>query len=205
MTAKTKPLLVSCSVLKNELETLVRNGEVDVDLSYYSMMLHSDYDALEKSLRTRIKEAVARSGGPVIVDCGDYCLAMEKMKALLDEYQVTKVDALNCIDCLLGGKGKFLETDPKQECLFLSPGWIRYFLWMRDSKEARENEEAFRNMFSCLKGIVLLDSLGNFNKYAREIEEIKNFTRLPILEKIDVGLGNLNQVIVESIQSANAS
>ncbi len=205
MGTKIKPCLVSCSVLKNELEALVKSGDIDVDLSFYSMNLHSDYDALEKSLRRKIEESLTRSKGKVIVFMGDYCLDQEKMKALLAEYNVSKVDALNCIDCLLGGKGKFLEADRKQERLFLSPGWIRYFLQKKNSKAGKEYEEVFRNMFSCLSGIVLLDSLGDLSNHEKEIEEIRSFTRLPIVEKINVGLENFKNVILLSIERQNSN
>jgi hypothetical protein len=204
--AKTKPCLVSCSVLRNELEALLKMGALDVDLCFYSMSLHSDYGALEKNLRRKIEERSARSAGEVIVVSGDYCLGQEdEMKKLLAEYGVTKVDALNCIDCLFGGKGKFMEADPRQECLFLSLGWIKYFLHTKNSKEGKSHEEVLRNMFSCLKGIVLLDSLGNLENYEKEIEELRSYTRLPILERRNIGLGNLRHVILEATKRQSAT
>jgi hypothetical protein len=200
MNAKPKPCLVSCSVLRNELEALVRNGALDVKLSFYDMNLHSDYGALEKSLRRQIQETL-RSSGKVIVVNGDYCLGQDnEMKKLAAEYGVAKVDALNCIDCLFGGKGKYLQADPRQECLFLSPGWIKYFHHIKSSIENKANEEIFKNMFSGLKGIVLLDTLGNLDNYEQEIKEIQYFTGLPILERRNIGLENLKQVILEAAE-----
>jgi len=34
------------------------------------------------------------------------------MQALMNEFSTVKVDALNCIDCLLGGHGKVLDIAP---------------------------------------------------------------------------------------------
>ena len=54
MDGKTKPQVISCSVLKNELKALAKTGALDVDLAFYSMELHSDYGVLETDLRKKI-------------------------------------------------------------------------------------------------------------------------------------------------------
>lgn len=205
MDTKIKPCLVACSVLKDELETLVKMGALDANIAFYSMELHSDYSALEKALRRKIEEKLAHSNTVIVIN-GDYCLGSDnEMKKLTEEYNIAKVDALNCIDCLFGGKGKYLEADPRQECLFLSLGWIKYFIHKKKSIEGKQHEELFKNMFSGLKGIVLLDSLGNLDNYKKEIEELQSFTSLPILEKRNIGLENLKQVILEATKRQNAS
>ena len=206
MDAKIKPCLVACSVLKNELNALVKMGAPDANLSFYSMEFHSDYAALEKTLRRKIEEKLAHSNGEVIVVSGDYCLGSDnEMKKLMAEYGVVKVDALNCIDCLFGGKGKYLEADPGQECLFLSPGWIEYFFHKKKTIEGKPHEEAFKKLFNGLKGIVLLDSLGNLDNHKKEIEELQSFTGLPILEKRSIGLENLKKLILESTKRQNTT
>ena len=55
-------------------------------------------------------------------------------------------------------------------------------------------------MFIGLKGIVLLDTLGDLEDYRKEIEEICSFTRLPILETKQIGLGNLREVVLEAVK-----
>jgi hypothetical protein len=200
MTAKTKPCLISCSVLRNELKELVKTGALDVDLSFYSMELHSDYGVLEKNLRKKIEASQAQAKRPVVVVSGDYCLGAEdEAKKLMDEYGIAKVDALNCIDCLFGGKGQFSTVDPNGERIFLSPGWIPYFYHKMKKAEGAEHEETFRNMFSGLKGIVLLDTLGDLEDYRKEIDEICSFTRLPVLETRKISLDNLRKVVLEGV------
>jgi len=201
LTAKTKPCLISCSVLRNELKELVKTGALDVDLSFYSMELHSDYGLLEKNLRKKIEESQTQAKRLVVVVTGDYCLGSEdEAKKLMDEYGIVKVDALNCIDCLFGGKGQFSAADPEGTRIFLSPGWIRYFNHKLKKMEGSEDEETFRNMFTGLKGIVLLDTFGDMEDYKKEIEEICSFTRLPILETRKIGLANLREVVLESVK-----
>jgi len=196
-----KPHIISCSVLKDELKALTKTGALDVALSFYSMELHSDYDLLEKNLRKKIEGSQAQAKNPVVVVTGDYCLGPEdEAKKLMGEYGIVKVDALNCIDCLFGGKGQFSTADPEGTRIFLSPGWIRYFCHKIKDMTDSEDEEAFRNMFSGLKGIVLLDTLGNIENYRKEIEEICSFTRLPILETRKIGLDNLREVVLEAVK-----
>ena len=206
MDGKTKPHVISCSALKNELKALAKTGALDVDLSFYSMELHSDYGVLEKDLRKKIEESQAQAKRPVVVVFGDYCLGPEDAaKKLMDECSVVKVEALNCIDCLFGGKGQFTVADPEGTRIFLSPGWIRYFYHKVKKAEGSKHEETFRNMFSGLKGIVLLDTLGDLENYRKQIEEISGFTRLPILETRKIGLDNLREVVLEATEKTNRS
>ena len=52
------------------------------------------------------------------------------MKDLAKEYGIVKVDALNCTDCLLGGKGRIEQIDPNHELMVLHRGmsWTFYQL-----------------------------------------------------------------------------
>jgi hypothetical protein len=101
---KVKPCLVSCSVLKEEIERLVKQGGLDADLVFVSKYFHVDYAVLEKNLRRVVENSLSRSHGGIVLVYGDLCLGPnDEMKKLTEEYGLVKVDALNCIDCLLGG------------------------------------------------------------------------------------------------------
>ena len=119
MKNKTKTCIVACSVLKEEIETLVKKGELDADLLFVSKYFHVDYAQIEKHLRPVIERALKSNPENVILVYGDLCLGTDgEMKKLAEEYGIAKVDALNCIDCQLGGKGAFLEADPEHDLLF---------------------------------------------------------------------------------------
>lgn len=200
MGEQTKSCLVSCSVLKEEIEKLVKNGALDVELVFVSKYFHVDYTLLEKNLRQVVEKTLRRFPGRVMLVYGDLCLGQNnEMKHLADEYGVVKVDALNCIDCLLGGKGKFLDDDPNHDLLFLGPGMIGFFSHFRE-KMKRENidEETIANLFAGLSGIVILDTLGEPNK--NEEDTIKLQTGLDIVETRKIGLENLKQVLFEAIE-----
>jgi hypothetical protein len=197
---KAKPCLVSCSVLKEEIEKLVKQGDLDVELIFVSKYFHIDYTLLEKNLRQVVEKSLSRFPGRIILVYGDLCLGQNnEMKKFIDEYGVVKVDALNCIDCLLGGKGKFLEADPDHELLFLSPGMMGFFDQIQE-KARQENidETALTNLFSGLKGIVLLDTLGEAEKHKVEVKKLH--TGLTILETRELGINNLKQILLEAIE-----
>ncbi len=70
------------------------------------------------------------------------------MKKLTEEYEVVKVDALNCDDCLLGGKGKVLEADPDHNLLFLYPGMIGFFRHFEEKQSKKTSMKSHLTRFS---------------------------------------------------------
>lgn len=200
MKQKTKPCIVSCSVLKEEIEKLVQKGSLDAEVVFVSKYFHVDCGQIEKNLRPVLKKALERFSGNVVLAYGDLCLGMNnEMKKLADEYGVTKIDALNCIDCQLGGKGKSAEAYPHQDLIFLTPGMTDFFKHAK-SEMRREgiDEIAFKQLFQGIRGIVLLDTLGNAAQLRDDVEELD--TGLKILETKQVGCENVKKVIQEAIE-----
>ena len=50
MRGKAKVCLVSCSVLKEEIEELIKQGSLDVDVVYVSKYFHVDYELVEQNV-----------------------------------------------------------------------------------------------------------------------------------------------------------
>ena len=92
-----------------------------------------------------------------------------------------------------------METDPDHNLLFLYPGMISFFSHFKE-KAQQENidEEAFNKLFSGLKGIALLDTLGEPEKNEEDVEKLH--TGLKILEIKTIGLANLKQLLLEVIE-----
>ena len=200
MREKPKPCIVSCSVLKKEIEKLANQGDLDAETVFVSKYFHVDYALLEKNLRQVLQKTLKRSPGGIILVYGDLCLGPNnEMKKLTEEYGIVKVDALNCIDCLLGGKGKVSEADPDHDRLFLYPGMIGFFSHFKE-KAQQENiaEDAFNNLFSGLKGIVLLDTMDQAKEDKKEIEKLRS--GLTILETRTIELDKLKQLIQEAME-----
>jgi hypothetical protein len=193
---KTKPFLVCCSVLKDEIDQL--SIAKDFNIIFLGMTLHSNCELLEQKLNKVLKKCGEKSPRKIILVYGDYCLGSnDEMKKLAKKYNAAKVDALNCIDCLLGGKGNYLKVDPESKMIFLSPGWIKYFDHYLKSA-TREEQSLFRTMFGGLEGIVLLDTLGNLRDCEDRIEKFVDFTELKILKTKKIDIENLKILISHS-------
>jgi Protein of unknown function (DUF1638) len=203
MYKKSELCLVACSVLREELEKLVKEGGLDAELIFVSKFFHVDYVELEKNLRKVLEHTLKRFKGKVILVYGDLCLGQDnEMKNLAKEYGVAKVDALNCIDCQLGGKGKFLEADKEHNLMFMGPGMIGFFKGMKE-KMLRDgvDEATFANMFSGIKGFVLLDTYGDGDKWRDELIQLG--MGLEIIEERKIGLENIKQVVLDAIESSH--
>jgi hypothetical protein len=196
---KPKVCLVSCSVLKEEIQQLVKQGSLDAELVFVSKYFHVDYEALENNLRKILEQTLKCFKGKVVLVYGDLCLGQDnEMKKLAQEYGVVKVDTVNCIDCQLGGKGKFLEADPEHNLMFMGPGMIGFFKHAKDRMQREGvDEAAFANMFSGIKGIVLLDTCGDEQKCKEGIAN--SGINLKILETRKIGLENVKRVILDAI------
>ena len=186
-------------MLKEEIQQLKQQGELDVDVVFVSKNFHVDYALLEKNLRKTIEHSLPLKAEKPVVVYGDLCLGPNgEMKQLVMEYGLVKVDAHNCVDCLLGGKGAVEKADPNHELMFFYPGMIGFF---QDAKKKLKQqgltEDAIRGMFSGIKGIVLLDTLGNADVCKEQIEKLE--TGLTVLETKQVGVTNLKHVLREAI------
>ena len=187
-------LLISCSILRKEIQVLIETGQLKDSVTFLDSKLHYDYNLLEKTLKKVIERTLEKGKNDIVVIYGDICLGFNyEMKKLVDGYGIVKIDAINCIDCLLGGKGKLLKIDPEHKYFFLTPEWINF--WNKFEKSGKNLKERY----SMLEGIMLLDSLGNLDDYRNEIKMISNATGLSVLEKKKIGLQELREVIEEAI------
>lgn len=203
MKEKSKICIVACSVLKEEIQQLQKQGNLDVDVVYVSKFFHIDYAALENNLRKVLEQTLKKFKGKIVLVYGDLCLGQDdEMKKLVEEYGISKVDAVNCIDCQLGGKGKFFEADPEHNLMFMGPGMIGFFKHAKEQMLKEGVDEAvFANMFSGIKGIVLLDTCGDAEKCVEDLKD--SGMTLEILETRKIGLDNVKQVILDAINHAN--
>ncbi len=194
MTEKKDPIVISCNILEREIIRLIESGRLKADVTFLSSKLHYDYGLLEKALKCTIEKSLDGGRKKIVVIYGDLCLGFKyEMKKLVDAYGIVKVDAINCIDCLFGGKGEIFQTDPEHKYLFLTPEVINF--WNKFEK-SREN---LKERYGMLEGIILLDTLGDLDDHGVEIEAISSATGLPILGKKEVGLQGLQGVIEEAI------
>jgi hypothetical protein len=187
--SSNKPLIISCESLKKEIDELLRTGSLDIDVVFLDVSLHMDFENLRQRLEEELSKH-AEEDRKIVVVYGDFC--HPKMKEIIERYGVVKVDAVNCLDCLLGGKGKLYEMDPKHSCFYLSPGWMKFFELMHNP-----DKRVMRRMFQNLKGLILIESLGELDP--QKVEEFAEVTGLKVVRHEKVGLQGLKSVIEEAL------
>lgn len=194
MTDNEKPVIISCSILKKEIQELIDSGELNADVTFLSSKLHYDYTLLEKALRRTIEKSLDSGRKKNIIIYGDVCLGFNyEMKDLVEAYEIVKVDAVNCLDCLYGGKGQLFHTDPEHKYLFLTPEWINF--WNKYEKSGKN----LKDRYAMLEGIVLLDTLGDLDDYEDNIKAISKATGLTVLKRKKIGIQGLQDVIEEAV------
>jgi len=86
----TKPYLVSCSILKDEIEKLLFNKNFEI--IYVDWSLHRDYELLEKALKNVLNRCKEQSSNKIVLVYGDYCLgANGEMEKLAKKFGVVKL------------------------------------------------------------------------------------------------------------------
>ena len=184
--------------MRKEIEKLIAE-KLDVDVVFLDAGLHVVYAELEKALNSALEKYADHAPEGIIVVYGDMC--HYGIKRIIKNYSnAIKVDALNCIDCLLGGHQKLLEADPDGSHFYLSPGWMPSNL--KKNKYFREifdwNLESIKEQFEHLSGIIIIDSLGNLDELESDITEFCGNTGLQVKETKTVGLDGLKAVIDEA-------
>jgi hypothetical protein len=93
--------------MEKEIKGLIGRGELDADVVFLNKYLHIDCIKLRQALQASLLKH--RDKDPVVI-YGDICLGFNgEMNKLVEECGATKVNALNCTDCMPGGSGRLLE------------------------------------------------------------------------------------------------
>jgi hypothetical protein len=198
-----KICLVSCSVLEPEFQCLVKEGKLDAELVFVDKNFHVDYSLIEQNVRKTLEATLKRYlKRAVVLVYGDLCLGQDdEMSKLAKEYGIVKVDALNCIDCQLGGKGKSEDANPEHNLMFMSVGMIDFFKDMKAQLIMQGvDEEGFKKMFSGIEGFVILDTVDNSEKCRHELEALNTGVR--IIETRKVGVEPVKSVVMAAIEKS---
>lgn len=201
MPNNSRPLLISCGILQKEIEKLVEKESLKVETCFLDAGLHVVYTELEKEITAALEKSKDQASNGIVVVYGDMC--HPRIRKIVRQYKnAVKVDALNCIDCLLGGHKKLLEVDSKCNHFYLSPGWMPSNLkknsWFREIFDWKM--ESIKDQFDHLSGIIVIDSLGNLDEFKNDIKEFSHYTGLEVKNIKAVGLGGLKAVIIDAIK-----
>ena len=70
---KSRPILISCGILRKELEILIEQKKLDVEPIFLDPGLHVVYTELEKEILTALEKAKDLPNNGIIVIYGDMC------------------------------------------------------------------------------------------------------------------------------------
>lgn len=119
MTGHPRPLCISCSIFKKEIEALLASGALDMPVDYLNSMLHMVPAKLEARLDEALKTARAQEGNQeVVMAFGDCCGHMEAFES---EPGTSRTEGINCCEIILGHKT--YRRLRQEGAFFLMPEW----------------------------------------------------------------------------------
>jgi len=199
--------IISCGILRHEIEQLRRSGVLDADKVLYAAPgLHEWPDKLEEQLTRRLRKA-KEIGGRAIVVYGSRCFVdtlnpERTTDSLIREQQMSafRVKAANCVD-MLASKEERERIAGGQKVFWLTPGWLRHWDFIfKDWDSAKYNE-----MFPRHDKAIVLDALGYADQLMagspERILEISDKMQLPI-ESSAISLERLNRLLAEQTPAA---
>ena len=196
--------IVSCGVVRMELESLRESGFLDADrVLYYAPGLHEWPWKLEKQLPRQLAAAAEVSSKTIVV-YGKKCFIdlnnpQRVTDTLVREHgtNAVRVDASNCVDMLV-------SLDERQKLAgsakvhWLTPGWLQHWDFIfKDWDTGKANE-----MFPYHDKAVVLDAVGYFdtvmNNSPERILRISDWMKLPI-ESATVSLQRMKALLVAQV------
>lgn len=195
--------IVSCGVMRMELESLRAAGFLDADNVFYCAPgLHEWPWELEKQLPRQLSRA-DRDSSKIIVLYGKKCFKdlhhpERETDALIRETvaNATRISASNCVDMLMSLEDRERLAGP-EKIHWLTPGWLQHWDFIyKDWDDGLANE-----MFPAHDKAVVLDALGYFDKLMAESPEriltISDWMKLPI-EAMNISLERFKSLITEA-------
>lgn len=196
--------IVSCGILRGELDYLNKKGFLNVDkILYTTPGLHENPRELERQLKRQLGKA-KKISLKIIVVYGNRCYINAKnpsrdIDKLIQEEDnnITRIKAKNCID-MLTSLDEREKISNGQKVYWLSPGWLEYWkMIFKDWDRGKANET-----FPQHEKAILIDPLGIFEKYStnspEKILEFSDWMRLNI-EPHKVSLERLKHLLLNEV------
>ena len=181
---------LSCGVLRAELEALHKLDKIGGELLFLDSMLHMDPPRLEATLTAKLTTLGGAEGRLVLVygDCS--C----RMLDLVRDYRVGRVNAINCIQMLVG-RARYREL-MQEHAFMLMPEWA--MRWRETMQNALDLPPTVARDLMCSdrRMLVYLDTgLAPVPKAC--LEECSAYAGLPLRVE-QVGLNNLLNLLLEA-------
>jgi len=189
--SKLKIVMICCSVLQVEVESICQAHWPDYSLRFLPSMMHMHPERLAPALQLVLGDKL-KQGYKVILIYGDCCAQMKTLEAMPG---VVRTQGKNCCELLLGPKEyRRLSHDG---VFFLIPEWS--LRWKEIfSKELGLNSETATSMMKDIhRKLIYLDT-GLVQVYKKALKEFSGYCGLPF-EVQAVSLEHLCSAIEDAI------
>ena len=196
--------IVTCSVMKKELERLREQGFLDADdVLFTTAGHHENPRGMEEELPEKLK-AAAENGNRVIVALGKKCYFNPNTpENTIDDLirdsgvDAVRVEADDCID-MLSDKPRRKEIEAQRKVYWMTPGW----LLERQSIFGHWDQGKANETFPMHDTALMLDTLDFFNEISMsDPEALLDFTdwmQIPI-EPLETDLERLKKQLLDAL------
>lgn len=190
-TSKPNVVMICCSVLRTEVESLYPELLSDHKLRFLPSMLHMHPERLTSSLESLL-EGELKQGHHVILIYGDCCARMTNFEVIPG---VVRTRGKNCCELLLGSM-EYRKLSHEGD-FFLIPEWARRWKEIFSTELGLNQDNATCLMQDIHRRLMYLDT-GLATVPESELKECSEFCGLPY-EIQQVSLDLLHSTIEESL------
>ncbi|MEJ2693855.1 MAG: DUF1638 domain-containing protein [Candidatus Thiodiazotropha sp.] len=170
--------LIACSIFRDEIETLKKEGMLPLEVKYIPSMLHLNPAKLDLLLQ---KELIKRKHEPIALVYGDCC---PSMLTFSQSENIERPEVRNCCELILGRDGYMQHL--RQGAFFLMPEWVRKWRGIFISYMKLNKSVAVDMMQHMHRYFLYLDT-GIVPIPKEKLDKISNYFELPWrLEEVDI-------------------
>jgi hypothetical protein len=188
---RPKGVMIGCSVLQAEVESLCEVHWPDHKLIFLPSMMHMHPERLASSLES-VLAAELKQGYGVVLIYGDCCSRMTELEALAG---VVRTTGKNCYELLLGPEE--YRRLSHEGAFFLIPEWARRWKEIFSKELGLNRDNATSLMGDMHRKLMFLDT-GLAPVSGEELRECAEYCGLPC-EVLQVSLGHLHSAIEEAV------
>ncbi|MDA8077785.1 MAG: DUF1638 domain-containing protein [Nitrospiraceae bacterium] len=169
-------IFISCGILREELEYLVREKALDMSLVFLDAALHVNFDLLKTRLVETLEEHYLPGRRLKVI----YGHCHPEIMEIVGRYGAQKIAAGNCLEALVGAE-EISRLNAEATSFFLSVGWVNN--WEAMFTLGRETLGFdFKDMFVHYKRIIVFDT-GVIPIDEKKVEQFSGVTGLPVERK----------------------
>jgi hypothetical protein len=188
---RPKGVMICCSVLQAEVESLREAHWSDHKLIFLPSMMHMHPEQLASSIESAL-DAELKQGYGVVLIYGDCCARMAELEAFPG---VVRTSGKNCYELLLG-PGEYRRLS-HAGVFFLIPEWARRWQEIFTKELGLNRDNAISLMQEMHRKLVYLDT-GLAPVPENALKECSEYFGLPN-EVLQVSLGHLRSAIEEAL------